>query len=106
MLNRRVPLNQRSLRPGHGNALSGALRATVMVESAISIRLRPRSQLKSDWRERRWFNSGPVNSTAVSWLRAIASSRRDADSSAAFVWAGVGGSAPTSAGGGGAGVLG
>src|SRR4030088_1996955 len=51
MLKRRVPLNQRSFRPGHGNELSGALRATVMVESAISIRLRPRSQLKSESRE-------------------------------------------------------
>ena len=47
MLKRTVPLNQRPFRPGHGREPSGALIATVMVESAMSIRVRPRRKSQS-----------------------------------------------------------
>src|SRR5207253_114113 len=38
----------------------------------------------------RGVNAGPVNSRVVSWLRAIASSRRAEESSAVLIWSAVG----------------
>ena len=52
---------------------SGALKAIVIMESAISIRALPRNSSKSASRASNAFRSAPVNSTVVSALRATAS---------------------------------